>query len=89
MGLWSINTAVRKYSFLILFSYLESIVEFGVCMSLLTLPIGLDEVSIIQSIGDYVSTKVPERWLAQEHASQSKDIEDEAKDFNSILFRWR
>jgi hypothetical protein len=89
MGLWSINTAVRKYSFLILFSYPESIVEFGVCMSLLTLPIGLDEVSVIQSIGDYVSTKLPERWLAQEHASQSKDREDGAKDFNSILFRWR
>jgi hypothetical protein len=32
-------------------------------MGLLTFPVGLQEVSVVQSIGEYISNKVPERWV--------------------------
>ena len=57
------------------------------CMSLLTFPLGLDGVSVVQSIGKYIIKKVPEKWLHQE--DRSKESEDFAKDVNSVIIRWR
>ena len=53
-------------------------------MSLLTFPFGLDEVSVVQSIGEYIIKKVPEKWVRQEdHYKESE------KDVNSVIIRWR
>ncbi len=54
------------------------------CMSLLTFPLGLDGVSVVQSIGEYIIKKVPERWVRQED-----HYEESEKDVNSIIIRWR
>ena len=56
-------------------------------MSLLTFPLGLDEVSVVQSIGEYIIKKVPEKWVRQE--DHYKESEDCAKDVNSVIIRWR
>jgi hypothetical protein len=64
-------------------------VEFGVCMSLLTFPIGVEEVSVVKSIGEYIIKKVPERWLNREDEKGSKEREEEEKSVDQILFRWR
>ena len=42
-------------------------------MGLLTFPVGLQEVSVAQSIGEYILNKVPERWLHKEGKSESKE----------------
>ena len=53
-------------------------------MSLLTFPLGEDEVSVVQSIGEYIIKKVPERWVRQEDYSKESE-----KDVNSVIIRWR
>jgi len=53
-------------------------------MSLLTFPLGEDEVSVVQSIGEYIRKKVPERWVDQEDHSKESE-----KDVNSVIIRWR
>ena len=53
-------------------------------MSLLTFPLGEDEVSVVQSIGEYIIKKVPERWVDKEDCSKESD-----KDVNSVIIRWR
>jgi hypothetical protein len=73
----------------IVYRYFQSIVEFGVCMSLLTFPIGVEEVSVVKSIGEYIIKKVPERWLNGEDDKGSKEREEEEKSVDHILFRWR
>ena len=87
MGVRSIYTVKRIL--IIDYRYFESIVEFGLCMSLLTYPLGLDEVSVIKSIGEYILKKVPERWFNEEDDSGSKERMDEEKSVHHILFRWR
>ncbi len=53
-------------------------------MSLLTFPLGEDEVSVVQSIGEYIIKKVPERWVHREG-----HYEESEKDVNSVIIRWR
>jgi hypothetical protein len=53
-------------------------------MSLLTFPFGLDEVSVVQSIGEYIIKKVPEKWVRQED-----HYKERVKDVNSVIIRWR
>jgi hypothetical protein len=58
-------------------------------MSLLTFPLGLDEVSVVQSIGEYIMKKVPERWINEE-GDKDIDVKDEGeKSIHNILLRWR
>ena len=58
-------------------------------MSLLSFPIGVEEVSVVKSIGEYIIKKVPERWLNVEDEIGSKEREEEEKSKDYILFRWR
>jgi hypothetical protein len=58
-------------------------------MGLLTYPVGLQEVSMVQSIGEYIIKKVPERWLYKHDKSESKESENGQREDNSVLFRWR
>ena len=58
-------------------------------MGLLTFPVGLQEVSVVQSIGEYILNKVPERWVYKDDKSESKESENGEREDNSVLFRWR
>ena len=58
-------------------------------MGLLTFPVGLQEVSVVQSIGEYIINKVPERWLHEHDKSESKESENGVREDNSVLLRWR
>jgi hypothetical protein len=49
----------------------------------------LQEVSAVQSIGEYILNKVPERWLHKEEKSESKESDNGVREDNSVLFRWR
>ena len=33
-------------------------------MSLLTFPLGYDQISVIRKIGEYIEKRVPENWLS-------------------------
>ena len=59
------------------------------CMGLLTFPVGLQEVSAVQSIGEYIINKFPERWLHKDDKSDNKESENGEREDNSVLFRWR
>ena len=58
-------------------------------MSLLTFPVGSQEVSVVQGIGEYIINKVPERWLHKDDKSNNKESENGEREDNSVLFRWR
>ena len=58
-------------------------------MGLLTYPVGLQEVSVVQSIGEYILNKVPERWVYKDDKSESKESETGVREDDSVLFRWR
>ena len=58
-------------------------------MGLLTFPVGLQEVSMVQSIGEYIIKKVPERWVYKDDKSDNKESENGEREDNSVLFRWR